>query len=138
MSSIQSSRLLRSALAIDAAACAGLGLLLSLGAGPLSELLGFPAGFLRGAGLILLPCAAMLAWFAAHETLPRLVVFAVVGINLIWITDSIAILLTGWFAPTSAGIAFVLVQAAAVALVTEFEVIGLRRSGPALGSPVGG
>ncbi|PTM40140.1 hypothetical protein [Bosea sp. 124] len=128
MSIIQSSRFLRNAFALDAAACAGTGLLLATTAGPLSGWLGFPIGFLRSAGLVLLPCAAMLAWLASRETLPRLAVLAVIGVNLLWIADSIAILLAGWFAPTGLGMAFVLVQAAAVAVVTELEVIGLKRS----------
>ena len=128
MSMIQSSRFLRSALALDAAACAVTGLLLSLAAGPLAGLFGLPELFLRGAGLVLLPCAAILAWFAGRETLPRLAVLAVIGVNLLWIADSVAILLAGWFAPTGFGIAFVLAQAAAVAVVTELEVIGLKRS----------
>ena len=128
MTMIQTSPLLRNALALDAAACAGTGLLLAAAAGPLSEMLGFPAGFLRGAGIVLLPCAAMLAWSAGRAMLPRLAVLAVIGINLLWIADSIAILVAGWFAPTGLGIAFVLAQAAAVAIVTELEVIGLKRS----------
>ena len=57
-----------------------------------------------------------------------------IGVNLLWIADSIAILLMGWFAPTGLGIAFVLAQAAAVAIVTELEVIGFKRSGAALPS----
>jgi hypothetical protein len=130
MSSIRSSRFLRNALALDAAACAATGLLLDLGAGPLSGLLGFPASFLMGAGLVLLPCAVLLAWFASRETLPRLVVYAVIGVNILWVADSVLILVAGWFAPTGLGIAFVLVQAAAVAAITELEVIGLRRSVP--------
>lgn len=128
MAFIQSSPFLRGALALDAAACAATGLLLSLGAGALSGLLGFPAEFLRGAGLVLLPCAALLAVFASRRTLPRLAVYAVVGVNILWIADSLLILVAGWFAPTGLGIAFVLAQAAAVAVVTELEVVGLRRS----------
>ena len=57
MAFIQSSSFLRNVLALDAAACAATGLLLSFGAGALAGLLGFPAEFLRGAGLVLLPCA---------------------------------------------------------------------------------
>ena len=139
MSMIQSSRLLRNALALDAAACAATGLLLAFGAGQLPQLLGFPAGFLRGAGLVLLPCAALLAWFAGRETLPRLAIHAVIGINLLWIADSVVILLAGWFQPSGLGIAFVLAQAAAVAVITRFEVAGLKRSaalGPAVGIPL--
>lgn len=128
MSLIQSSPLLRKALALDAAACAGMGLLLAIAAGSLAAPFGLPETLLRGAGLVLLPCAALLAVLASRETLPRLAVYAVVGVNLIWIVDSIAILLMSWFAPTGLGIAFVLAQAAAVAFVTELEVIGLRRS----------
>jgi hypothetical protein len=128
MSTIQPSRFLKTALALDAAACAGTGLLLAFAAGPLSGWLGFPAGFLRGAGLILLPCAAVLVWLAARQTLPRLAVHAVIGVNLLWIADSIAILVIGWFQPSGYGIALVLAQAAAVAVVTELELIGLKRS----------
>lgn len=128
MSMIQSSRFLRNALALDAAACAGTGLLLAFGASALAAPLGFPAGFLRGVGLLLLPCAALLAFLASRETLPRQAIYAVIGVNLVWIVDSLAILLTGWFQPTGFGIAFVLAQGAAVAVVTELEVIGLKRS----------
>jgi hypothetical protein len=126
--SIQSSRLLRTALVLDAAACAGMGLLLAFGADGLAAPLGFPAGFLRGSGLLLLPCAALLAWLSSRETLPRLAVYAVIGVNIVWIVDSLAILLLGWFQPSGLGVGFVLAQAAAVAVVTELEVIGLKRS----------
>ncbi|SFB83339.1 hypothetical protein SAMN05428997_102270 [Bosea sp. CRIB-10] len=128
MALIQSSRFLRNALALDAAACAATGLLLTFGADALSGLLGFPAEFLRGAGLVLLPCAAALAFFAGRVRLPRLAVYAVIGINILWVADSVLILVAGWFTPSTLGIAFVLAQAAAVAIVTELEVIGLKRS----------
>lgn len=95
MSLVQSSPLLRNALALDAAACAGMGLLLSAAAGPLAAPLGFPENFLRGAGIVLLPCAALLAFFASRKVLPRLAVYAVIGINLVWIVESLAILVMG-------------------------------------------
>lgn len=128
MAFIQSSSFLRNVLALDAAACAATGLLLSFSAGALAGLLGFPAEFLRGAGLVLLPCAAALAFLASRVRLPRLAVYAVIGINILWIADSILILVAGWFQPTMLGIAFVLAQAAVVAVVTELEVIGLKKS----------
>jgi hypothetical protein len=131
---IQSSRFLRNALALDAAACAATGLLLSFGAGALSGMLGFPGEFLRGAGLMLLPCAAALAFFASRARLPRLAIYAVIGINILWVADSVLILVAGLFTPTTLGIAFVLAQAAAVAIVTELEVIGLRTSIPEAGA----
>jgi hypothetical protein len=138
MSLIQSSRFLRNALALDAAACAATGLLLALGAGQLAGLLGFPAPFLMRAGLVLLPCVALLVFLASRETLPRLAVYAVIGVNILWVADSILILVAGWFAPTGLGIAFVLAQAAAVAVITELEVIGLKRSVPVGGAATAG
>lgn len=135
MTMIQSSPLLRSALALDAAACAGMGALLSLAAMPLSGLFALPPDLLRGAGLLLLPCAALLAWLAAHATVPRLAVLAVISLNLLWVADSLALLMLGWFAPTGLGISFVLIQAAAVLALTMMEMAGLKRStsrGPAL------
>lgn len=137
MSFIQSSPLLRKALALDAVACAGMGLLLATAAGPLAAPFGLPESLLRGAGFVLLPCALLLGVFASRMVLPRLAIYAVIGINLVWIVDSIAILLMGWFAPTGLGIAFVLAQAAAVAIVTELEVIGFRRSSAQAGAPLG-
>ena len=128
MAFIQPSSFLRNVLALDAVACAVTGLLLSFGAGALAGLLGFPAEFLRGAGLVLLPCAAALAFLASRVRLPRLAVYAVIGINILWVADSILILVAGWFQPTALGIAFVLAQAAVVAVVTELEVIGLKKS----------
>ncbi len=137
MSLVQSSPLLRKALALDAAACAGMSLLLTTAAGPLAAPLGLPESLLRGAGIILLPCAVLLGLLASRKVLPRLAIYAVIGINLVWIVDSIAILLMGWFAPTGLGIAFVLAQAAAVAIVTELEVIGFRRSSAQAGAVLG-
>jgi hypothetical protein len=128
MSMIQPSRFLKNALALDAAASAATGLLLAVAAGPLSSLLGFPAGFLRGAGLLLLPCALAFAMMAGRDTLPRWTVQVVIGLNILWIADSVILLLMGWFQPTGLGIAFVLAQAAALAIITELEVIGLKRS----------
>lgn len=110
MAFVQTSRFLRNALSLDAAACAATGLLLSLGAGFLSAPLGFPEQFLRGAGLVLLPCAALLAIFASRTRLPRLAVYAVIGVNILWIADSVLILVAGWFAPTMLGAAFVLAR----------------------------
>ncbi|MFN3671553.1 MAG: hypothetical protein ACK4VM_06560 [Bosea sp. (in: a-proteobacteria)] len=128
MSTLIASRLLRQALALDAAACAGMGLALAVLAAPLSPLLGLPADFLRGAGLVLLPCAMALGWLASRRSLPRIAVLAVIGVNLIWIADSLLVLISGWFQPSGLGVGFVLAQAVAVGIVTELELIGLNRS----------
>lgn len=128
MTTLVPARLLRQALALDAFACAGMGLLLATAATPLSPLLGLPEALLRGAGLALLPCALALAWLASRQTLPRIAVLAVIGVNLLWIADSLLVLVGGWFQPSGLGIGFVLAQAVAVGIVTEMELIGLKRS----------
>jgi hypothetical protein len=53
--------LLRRALLADAIISGGTGALMALAAGPLSGLLGLPAGLLLWAGIVLLPFAAALA-----------------------------------------------------------------------------
>lgn len=130
MTMIQSSPLLRNALALDAAACAGMDVLLSFAATALSHPSGLPEPLLRGVGLLLLPCAALLGWLSRRPALPRLAVLAVIGLNLIWIADSLLLLAGGWFAPTGLGVAFLLAQAAAVLAVTMAEAVGLGRSVP--------
>lgn len=130
MTMIQSSPLLRGALALDAAACAGMGGLLSFAATALSHPFGLPEPLLRGVGLLLLPCAALLGWLSRRPELPRLAVLAVIGLNLVWIADSLLLLAGGWFAPTGLGVAFLLAQAGAVLAVTMAEAVGLGRSVP--------
>lgn len=122
------SPLLRRALALDAVASGACGLLLAAGAGPLAGLLGLPPGLMRGAGLALLPLAALVGWLGTRATVPRAAVWAVVAVNALWVVESVVLLLSGWVSPTGLGTAFVVAQAALVALFAELEVLGLRRS----------
>ncbi|MEX0922713.1 MAG: hypothetical protein WD489_00190 [Rhodovibrionaceae bacterium] len=50
---------------------------------------------------------------------------AILG-NLLWIAASLALAVSGWVSPTALGLAFLLVQAAAVALLTVLEFAALR------------
>ena len=124
---IPSSPLLRAALLGDAAASAGMGLLLTTAAQPLASLLALPEPLLRGAGLVLLPCAGLAAWLGAQPRLPRWMVRGVVGINLLWALDSLLFLLLGLAAPNRLGTTFVLLQAAAVLGFALLQWAGLRR-----------
>lgn len=122
--------LLRLALLGDALASGAMGLLM-LGGGPLlAGLLGLPAGLLQGAGLVLLPYAAAIAWLARRESLPAWSVLAVIGVNLVWAADSLLLLASGWVAPSGFGIAFVAAQALAVAGFAVAQWLGLRQSRP--------
>jgi hypothetical protein len=119
---------LRRALLLDAAASGAMGVLLLLAASPLEVWLGLPTALLRGAGLVLLPFTAWVAWIAARDSLSRRMVGAVIVVNVLWALDSELLLFTGWVEPTTLGYAFVLAQAVVVAGLAEAQYVGLRRS----------
>ncbi|HZH03057.1 MAG TPA: hypothetical protein VEY30_04675 [Myxococcaceae bacterium] len=119
---------LRKALLLDAGASAGMGAMLAALAGPLEGVLGLPDALLRGAGLALLPFAASLAYLATRPHPGRGATGAVVAVNALWVADSLILLMAGWVSPTPLGTAFVLAQAAVVAL---FAVLQYRAIPPA-------
>lgn len=127
MTHLDMSPLLRRALQADALASGAMGLLLTLAAGPLEELLGLPRALLLGAGIGLLPFALALGWLANRQTLQRAWVWAVLAINAVWVVDSLSLLALGWVEPTLLGKVFVIGQAVAVAVLAELEFFGLRR-----------
>jgi hypothetical protein len=116
---------LRRVLIVDAVTCLGTGALLSLFAAPLAPMLGLLASLLSYAGLSLFPIAAFMLWIATRREIPRLGAQIVVAGNILWVIGSIAILS---LAPTPLGYAFVLFQAAAVALLAKLELTGLRKA----------
>lgn len=118
---------LRRVLFLDAATCIAAGLLMLLGAGLLADMLGLPEMLLRFAGLSLLPFAGLLLYLGAQAEPPRAGVWLVIAVNALWVLDSLLLLMLGGFTPTVLGYAFVLAQAAAVAVIAELEFIGLRR-----------
>lgn len=127
MSIFASSSLLQTALLADAVVSGATGLLLAFGADPLALWLGLPAALLRGAGLSLLPFAALLVWLARRRSPARLLVWAVIAYNALWTVDSLWLLASGWVSPTLLGYAFVVAQALAVALLAGWQYLGLRR-----------
>lgn len=131
MTTVQPSPLLRRALQLDALVSGGAGLLMTLGAGPLSALLALPATLLTGAGLSMLPWCAVLLWLARRDTLDRRAVWAVIAVNAVWVVDSVLLLASGWVQPTLLGQAFVIAQALAVVLFAELQFFGLKRSAEA-------
>lgn len=127
MSSFRPSTFLRNVLLADALISGATGLLMVLGAGFVTEMLGLPETLLRFTGLSLLPFAAVVAWLATREASPRGAVWAVIAFNAAWAIDSIVLLLSGWVAPTALGLAFTIAQALAVLILAELQYIGLRR-----------
>lgn len=115
-------------LVLDAATSAGAGLVLLLGAGHTAALLGLPSGFQRVAGLALLAFAAFVASVAAKARPSRRAIWAIIVVNVLWAVDSALVLLLGFVTATTLGVAFVLAQAAVVAILAELQTIGLRRA----------
>ncbi len=126
---LKSTPFLRLALLGDAAATGATGLLLAAAAGPLAPLLGLPEPLLRGAGLVLLPYAAAIAWAGARAAPPRWAVRAAATLNLVWTADSLLLLILGPVSPAAPGVAFVLAQALVVLGFAVAQWTALRRAG---------
>ena len=127
-SSFQPSPLLRYALIGDALASGATGLLLAGGAGFLTGFFGLQEQLMRYAGLFLLPYALVVAYVGTRATVSRGAVWAIIVVNALWVIESIMLLIAGWVAPTTLGIAFVAAQALVVAAFAEAQFLGLRKS----------
>lgn len=114
---------LRGVLGLDAATCVLMGGLLVLAAAPLAALLALPPALLFWAGVILFPCAALMAGTAAMRRPPAWLVWLVIAGNAAWVFASLGLLVV--LAPNALGVAFVLVQAAVVLVLLRLEWRGL-------------
>ena len=110
----RSPKFLRRAILADAAASGATGLMMIAGAGLLEGLLGLPAALLRGAGIVLLPYVAFVAWVGTRGEISHAAVWTIIAANALWVAASILLLISGWVAPTALGYAFVVAQAAVV------------------------
>ena len=130
MSTIHPSPFLRKSLMLDAVATGATALILIAGAGLLDGLLGLPVALMREAGLILVPFVAFVAWVGTREDVARGAVWTIIAANALWVAASIGLLVSGWVAPTALGYAFVIAQAAVVALFAKLQYDGLKRPHP--------
>jgi hypothetical protein len=130
MHTLNASPLLRRALLADGLVGLGTGSLLVLAAGWFAELLALPRELLLGAGLALLPLGVFLLWLGSRERVNRLLVWAVLALNALWVVDSLLLLVAGWVTPNLLGHVFVIAQALVVLLFIELELLGLKRSEP--------
>lgn len=116
---------LRRLLILDGFSCLLLGALLCAMPDTLAPLSGLPEALLRGAGLLLFPCAALMFGAALpSRTLPAMAWLIVLG-NVGWIAASLAVLALNR-GVTPLGEALVLGQAAVVAVVAWLEYRALR------------
>ena len=124
------SGLLRLALKLDAVATGALAVL-GLAAAPLLDsMLGTPSSLLLPVGLFLLVFAAAVWLIGTRPQFSRVAAWSVVALNLLWVIGSVATVATGWLPLTTLGTAFVLVQAVAVLVFADLQILGLRRARP--------
>jgi hypothetical protein len=128
---MQMSRFLRSVLVADAVATAATGALMAGANQVLGDWLNLPPALLFYAGLVLLPYAAAVFYLASQSRVSRVAVWVVVACNAVWAVDSLLLLASGWVSPSTLGYAFVIMQAAVVAVFCELQVTGIRRATPA-------
>jgi hypothetical protein len=121
-------KFLRYALIADAVASGATGLLMIAGAKLLEGLLGLPSALTREAGLLLVPYVALVGFVGTREIISRVAVQVIIALNVVWAVASIGLLVTDYVAPTVLGYAFVIAQAAVVAVFAELQFIGLRRN----------
>lgn len=117
----------RQAVLADAAASGAMAALFIAASGLVAELTGLPAGFLFWVGIAFVP------WVAALVLIGRSggagAVEAVIAGNALWVVASIAVLVLGVFDLNALGVAFVIAQAVAVAILAELQFLGVRRMG---------
>lgn len=123
-----SNGLLRLALKLDAVASGALGALLLVTATVLDDLLGIPLALLVPVGLFLLAYAAFVWIVGTRRRINRTAAWTVVALNLVWVADSVVVVLAGPFPLTGLGVTFILAQAAAVLLFADLQFLGLRRA----------
>ncbi|MBU1378946.1 MAG: hypothetical protein KKE02_07740 [Alphaproteobacteria bacterium] len=122
------STFLRTVIALDAAACGVMGAAFAFDAGWLEGPLGLSPALMQPVGWFLLPYAGLLAWLATRPALPRAVVWTLVGFNVVWAVESIALVALGWVQPTTPGLAVVVLQAVAALVVADLQYLALRKA----------
>jgi hypothetical protein len=122
-----SSPLLRRALFVDTLLALGFGALFLLAADALAAALQLPAGLLWWLGIIFLPYGLFLAYVTRRAETVRPAVWTIVTINALWPIATVTALLSGLLTPNVAGTAFLLTQAAVVALLGVLQAVGVRQ-----------
>ena len=117
---------LRLALRLDAVVTGANGLAYLVAAGPLSDLLGLDAAFLRGIGAFLLAFTVVVWRVGARATPAAAAVSAVVAVNVAWVLASLALAALGLGSPSTAGTVWAVLQAVVVGAFAELQVMALR------------
>jgi len=114
----------RVSLIADAVVCGALGALAIAAAGPLADAMDLPVSLLRGAGIILIPYVAYLAFIVARNLLTTVTIRIAVVVNILWAAGCVTVLLSGQVEPNALGVAFIAVQATGVLLFGAAQHLG--------------
>ena len=116
----QGRSLLKPALILDAAVTGTCGVAYLAAAGPLEDLLGLPAAWLRTAGVVLVAFAALVALASRRPSAAA--VRGIVAVNAAWAIGSVVFAIAGWGSPETAGSVWIVLQALVVAGFAELQV----------------
>lgn len=129
---IHPSLFLRRALQADAIFSGISAVLLVFAARFFASLLNLPEVFLRNTGFVLVAYAVLVGFLGTRNAMSKTAVWAVIAVNAVWAVDSFILLASGWVSPNLLGQAFIVMQAVAVGVFAELQLIGLRKSASAM------
>jgi hypothetical protein len=118
---------LRRVLQLDAVATGATGIMLLGGTSLLQSLLNLPAALMNYAGLFCVAWAVTLGFTSLRKQISRNFVWTIIAANAFWTLGSIALLVSGYVAPTLLGYVFVIAQALAVGVFAELQYVGLTK-----------
>lgn len=128
MKTIQTARLLKLALVVDAAASGAIGIVQLAVPGMLGDALQLPLPLLGETGIFLVGYALMLLALASLRTAWTLAIRVIIFGNIGWALACLALAATGILAQSGLGTAYLAFQALAVLLFAGLEYAGLRAS----------
>jgi hypothetical protein len=117
-------------LQLDAAVSGVNGAAYLLGASLLDDVVGIEVGSLRAIGAFLVLYAAVVVAIGTRRPVSRPAAMVVVGANVLWAADSLAVALTDAGTPTATGTVWIVVQALVVAGLAGLQWEALRRTSP--------
>jgi hypothetical protein len=130
MRTVSPSPLLKTALVADAVVTGAAAVLQLTAASWLSELLVLPRALLIESGAFLVAYTALLIVLARSARVPSAIIAIIILGNVGWAVGCAALLITDTLSPSGLGVAFVIMQAAAVLVFATLEYQGLKASEP--------
>ncbi len=119
---------LHTVMTIDAVVSGVNGLAYLVAADLLDSPLGLSAALLRPLGASLVVFAGAVYFVGAHRPIRRNRVRLVIGLNALWVVESLVALAEGWLTPTTVGAVWIVVQALTVALFAVLQQRALASS----------